>query len=706
MNWTHRTASISVIALLVASTALGPVAFAGTVLSQQQPQPDVATAARLDSGATFWQGQQLWLWGGNANAGETWQLREWDEQGAGNVGSLVTEFTLNENGVATLPSAGLRGQYVVVTQDGTPVFFRNGTIPDNATANDPSFEIVAQELNASFVDGTVTTGSGDGALTDLELRSNRGEYRVALQSDQLTDQQLTEIFSANRTDVDGDGQTEVVLTRPVTGPRDALDANFSTVDPGEYEIVADVIDAGATATATIEVREPGQQSANLNQSVLVEQRGDVANFSVNLNGTQNATITIGSQEVNYQASVRVRDVNDDGEVRLRFNTFVAGRNVAPTGGFTAVGPDEIIDYNLDTEPLTTPLDAGQYTVTANLGGQPVDIATLILEEQSLQSMTVWTAPDSAEPGSATELFDAVSRDDTIAREDWTVIEVSGSGLYGYLQEPANLNDPSLGLQLNITRTNVGPNVQPEPVPLDRVRLVPDPQNNHFFLLLDTNGLESGAQYRATFTMTEENPYVQQNRSVSANFSIVERRVTVANASGDQPLRLSLGQAVVSGNSTLAPGSQFDVRLRSTGGNPFVQATEVTVNQNGTWTANFDVPDVPNGTEVQVLVPNYNVSSQAVLVEGAPAAGQPAGQANQTTTAQTQETTTTTTTTTETTTTETETTTAVETTPAEDTTTTETTEEGGGGGGGIPGFGIGVALVALVAAAYLAIRRSR
>ncbi|MFC4549219.1 MULTISPECIES: BGTF surface domain-containing protein [Halorussus] len=690
--------------MLVASTVTGSVAFVDRANGRQaQAQPDAATVVPLDSGETYWQGQIIRASADQTNASATWQLREWSN---GNVGSLVTEFTFNNTGVARLQTSNLQGQYVVVNQNGNPVVFRNGTAVGVGTEASPSFEINAQELNASFVDETVTSGIGEGAVTDLELRSNRGSYRVALRSDNLSASQLTDIFAATRTDIDGDGQPEVVLNRTVTGPRDALDANFSGVSPGQYEIVVSPVSAAVTARATIQVREAGPQSANLAQSVVSEQQGDNATFTVDLQNTQNATLTVGSQDVNYLAQVGVRDADGDGQVTLRLNTYVAGRNVAPNGGFTAVGEDRITSYTLQTDPLQTPLDTGQYPVTVLLDGETADVGSLVLSEPSIGSAQVWTAPDAAQPTDE-NLLDVVSQSSTVAREDWAIVQVEASGLYGYINSSADLDNSTFGLSLNISRTDVGPNAEAETIPLNEVEFVPDPENNQFFLVMDTNGLETGAQYRVNFTATEENPYFAQNQSASANFSIVERQVTLQNATGDQPLQLSTGNATVRGDSTLAPGSQFLLQVRNRGGEPFFEETEVTVGDNGTWTANLDIPSVSNRTNATVQIRDYNVSSDAVIVTGAQTGGAQqttaAGGAQQTETTAATETTVAETTPAETTTVAGETTTTTTTT----TTPTTTTEGGGGGGdGGIPGFGIAVTLVALLAAAFLAIRRGQ
>ena len=732
MNSIQRLSSVLTVALLVSAAVGGPLAIASadrggsdatdtkkTNLEQQAArtnlqQQESPAYARLDSGSTFWKGQTLWLSAGEANASEAWQLREWSD---GSVGSLVTEFTLNESGAATLSTDGLTGQYVVVNQNQNPVVFRNGTVAESPGEGTPSFEIATQELNATFADDTVTNQNDDSAVTDLELDSNRGSYRVVLESPALSAAELTQIFAANQTDVDGDGTQEVVVTRLITGPTDALDADFTGVSPGTYTVNVSAVDGTASARATVEVRQSEPRSASFNQSVVTEEQGDVATIGVNLDGTQNATVVVGSEDVNYQSRVVVRDVDGDGNVTLRMNTFVAGRGVGETGGFTAAGADEILNYTLLTDPLQSPLDAGRYPTTLRLGENRTGVGALVLTEPSIGSAQVWTAPDAAQPENVQDVIDVVSRDDTIAREDWAIVQVEASGVYGYLNNTTDLNDTSVGLRAEITQTNAGANAETGAIPLDRVRLVTVPRVDQFFLVFDTNGLEPGTQYEASVTATEANPYFEQNRTASANFTIVERRVSVTGAANG-PIQLVTGNATVAGNSTLAAGSEFTVSVQNRdGGEPFLRTNRVTVGPNGSWSTNFALPNVSNGTLAEVLVPDYNVSSDAILVEQIQD-GQ-AGDGNQTTTAADGQAggagaadgqqTTTETTAAETTTTAAEETTVAETTaagttPTEETPTETTTE--GGGDGGIPGFGIGVTLLALVVAALVALRRGR
>jgi len=597
---TRTRTSVLLTVLLVGASLTAGVSSAGIAY---QAQDDGPTEAAVDSGEVFWQGQFLELTAGEANASEVWSVRSVDD---GEVGGLVTEVLLDSSGSATFGTTGLDGQYVVVDEQGEPVAFENGTAVGRADVNDASWEVAVQTLNATFDEATVRNDDSAEARADLRIESNRADYPVRFFSEDMSAEEIADVFA----DVEvQDGQA--VATRTV-GDDTVFDANFSGVEAGTYNVTVAAADAAARDTAGIVVSEPVEGSASLANATVVEQRGDVARFNVTLDGTDEATVTVGSRGVGYLARFGVVDEDGDGEVAVEVNTYRAGQ--PNQSGISAVGEDNVTDYELQTDPIPGRLDAATYPIRTFVGGQQTAVGSLILEEPSIDGVQVWTVPDAGDVESPSQLTDIVAQDDDIAYQDFAVVEIRASGLAGYVQNLSDLNNNETGLSTTLTR-GAEMNVPETEVPLDQATLIHDERNDQLFLVFDTARLEQGVTYTANFTVTEQNPYVsaQNASSYTANFTVVER-----TASFDEPLEVpAASDAAVTGTSTVAPGTEFTVQIESVGANPFFDRQTVEVGEDGAWEAAFDLSGVSNGTEFTATIDDPAANATGVVVtEGA------------------------------------------------------------------------------------------
>ncbi|OYR75525.1 hypothetical protein DJ84_23495, partial [Halorubrum ezzemoulense] len=78
--------------------------------------PATSDDGSLDSGSTFWSGQELRLTAGDTlTAGEALQVRTWDSNDEV-IGGLETEFSLNSSGVTTLDTSGLPAEDLVIVR--------------------------------------------------------------------------------------------------------------------------------------------------------------------------------------------------------------------------------------------------------------------------------------------------------------------------------------------------------------------------------------------------------------------------------------------------------------------------------------------------------------------------------------------------------------------------------------------------------------
>ncbi|WP_135854166.1 DUF7827 domain-containing protein [Halorussus salinus] len=710
---TRTRKSVLLTALLVVSAVTAGVT-GGAVTGAEtayQAQDDGEEFSAVDSGETFWQGQFLQFSANQTNSGEVWAVRRVQN---GEVGSLETEVLLDGSGSAIFSTSNLDGQFVVVNEDDEPVVLQNGSVQGTGSVGEASFEIANQTLNASFADRTVLNDDSTDALTDLRLQSNRAGYGFYLFSENLSNQQLADVFESVEV---RDGRA--VATREAGGNA-FYEANFSGVEPGTYDVRVVTADGTAQDTASVTVSEPVDGTASLGNATYTEERGDVVRFNVTFDGTDSAIVQLGSRQVNYLSRFTVVDENGDGTATVEMNTFRAG--ISPDSpGISVVGEDSYTDFQLETNPIPGRLDAATYPIQLTVGASRTAVGSILLTERSTEGIQTWTAPDRTNVNTAAQIGEVAAQDSDIAFQDWAIVQVQASGLYGYVQNMSDLNNNQTGVSMTLTNTG-GLNVPPTEVPLNRGRLVVDESGNQFFLVIDSDRLEEGAQYSANFTISSANPYVEEGNGTSlvSNFTVVNR-----STSFDQPVQVpASSDATVSGTSTLAPGTELNIEAFNTGRNPFLKRQTATVSEEGTWEATFDFSDVPTNTSVTMTIDEPRARVTGVV--GGEATGQAGGAADgeagdQDTGAADETTTTAEETAAEETTTEMETETAAEetttaegaggaeTTEADGETTTEetateteaavaddTTTVAEAGTAPAPGFGVGAALVALAA----------
>lgn len=358
-----------------------------------------------------------------------------------------------------------------------------------------------------------------------------------------------------------------------------------------------------------------QDPAVFEERTVVEQRGDVARFTILFDDTDRVTLTVGSSDVNYEVSFTVVDRDDDGEATVQMNTAVAGLD-DNASGFMALGRDEIEDYNRTTGPIPGPLDATLYDLGLTVDGQLTDVGVLVLEERSTDKMTVWTAPDAAQPESAVGLADVATQRDQIAQEDWAVLAIDVSGIFGYVEDASDLDDPANGLNVSVIE-DPGRNRPEQPANLSRLSVVPDASNDVLYVLFDTDNLTVGSEYTATFTIDDRNPYLEpgENESVSAPFSFVDRSISFEGLLAGGQLELpAASEATVNGTASVAPGTEIGVEVRSEGDNASLGTSEATVTDDGNWSVTFDFSNVSVGTSVRVLTDDPSANVTGTIVE--------------------------------------------------------------------------------------------
>jgi len=647
-----------------------------------------------NNGSLVFQGQTVY--GSGFGADKTLTLRRVTDSGT----SFVRQISADADGEVVASTSGLSaGDYRLVNGD-----------------NRLDFEVAIQSFSVSADDGAVNDG-GSNNMETFAVSSNRGgtfdvEVSATLDGEAASNTTLQNIFE-DATSVDSE-TVEVTVS-----DGSSFDGNFTGAPAGTHNFTFDVADTTASVEESVTVTEIGVGGVTFADNAYSVSKGGNAEITLNLTGgATDGTLVVGQEENSgYQANITFTDSNDDGEVTIRFNTYAAGNPEASI--VEAAGEDDASVQDGSTDLGDNLLDEGGYdlavSATADQDGDAVfnsgesDFSALSIGPRSTDSMQLWTAPGAA---SASDVFDStLTQDTTIAKNDWVIHQVSATGLGGLVDAKGDFS-AALGNGLNVsvmqTEASTRSNRQPKKLnltasPSDAVQLWADSDNDTYYIAIDTEEamfdrgsmqrtVAADEEYTATFTVDDSKLVGEDTESVNATFEIVER--TASLNSTPVTAQAASGQQIM-GSASFAPGTTFTVTVKSAGDTSprFYKNPTATVQADGTWNVTVDFSEQSVGDTFSVRALNGMISADGEIGENATAT--PAT-ATATATA-TPESTTDTATATATATPETDMTTDTATDEPDTDTETGTSED-------IPGFGVAVALIALLAAALLAGRR--
>lgn len=683
---------------MVLSVFAGVVAISGSAFGVA-----LGSAEQLDSGVTYWQGQDIWLENGTAVAtATTLQIRAVDSDNK--VGSLVTEFQLDTanvagaataKGTAKISTSSLSGYYAITDGgEGGFVYISNATgqlasvknaaggayVSPNATQiGSAKFEVTVQTFSVKLDDSSID----EDTTTTLDVTSNRGAFQIRVSSAQLDEDDLTNIFAASgttndvntasKTDEDDDGKEkrESILINTEAGQSIQVEFDGDFDDPGTYTFDIEVVDTDAEASATIVVADVNP-AYSFSQSVYSEETGDVAQVQIDLVDATTAFLFVGGEAVNYLESFKVTDGDDDGKVIVEINTYAIGRDDGANTYIVAVGTDADRHSNIDgtaygvddsddslslivryaTASITTaldidtvlsdPIEAADYdlrlssSATISTSGVVADekaVATLSVTDRSTNGITVYRAAESDaddfDPLKDMSKATLVAEGGSLSLEDLLIIKVDMSGVFGHIVNKdletvlggvAADSGIAHGMNLTIKQTDAVSNqdaivfaLTTDDAAAAKAQMYTDADNNAYYVVVDsqdattTNGdLAKGQDYKITAFIDEFNPYVKDSteaaNKLEATFQYVKEEAKIDGLNADDDLRVVPGTAtVISGTTTVAPQTEISVRVRNTGDNPFLKTKAIDVAADGTWSATFDLSDVAIGTEFKVVV---------------------------------------------------------------------------------------------------------
>jgi len=324
-------------------------------------------------------------------------------------------------------------------------------------------------------------------------------------------------------------------------------------------------------------------------------------------------------------------------------------------------PLQVTDYELQLAGNDISSTEGVFDADAGAGeaNDQLDSAVLELTEATIGELRTWTAPEEAadDETDIEELLEVVTEREEIALDDRLVVQVEATGLYGGMIAGGNDHDVDFdrledGVSTHIVQdffdneeitfeieadARTG-NQDPLEVRLDEnsddsdTFIVIGPDQDQFFLIVDTSSDDAFANGDApdddeSFTAileydadndddrfeffgdqpfvgepgeSQNYPYLRQGETLSSSvdFDLVPREVSFNNLNADDEIQAeNIDDSEISGETNIAPGSDAELRVASTDASTSFRIGErIDINSDGAFSATFDFSNQEAGDE--------------------------------------------------------------------------------------------------------------
>ena len=379
-------------------------------------------------------------------------------------------------------------------------------------------------------------------------------------------------------------------------------------------------------------------SASVPENVTVTRGDEVA---IAVSHSDPANLTIGSEDNGFHVSV---ELGGSGTTEV----------VLDTRQTTAADPNEFVEGGsptLHSGPLDEPMKPAEYTLRVEIDGVERALGALIVEPRGEYAMEGSRAPGAFDPSESVgggedgdadvgPLEGAMSPGTTVARGDYAVVRIEESGLETAVNtSDLTGSDAANGLKLNFTQTDPGPNTQPrEYVATDtaNVTVLPNLAEDEIYVVWNTTGVElenidARNRYRASFSLTDESGFADEETTLATTtFDLRRQSVSLSPVADTTHYPWDNDTFAVEGETNRAPGTELEVRVRSSDPGPFLLIQDATVGDDGTFTAGFDFEDVDRRTnatlwvrdhfaqtrqDLRLVAPNPNVQFQNQTADG-------------------------------------------------------------------------------------------
>lgn len=366
------------------------------------------------------------------------------------------------------------------------------------------------------------------------------------------------------------------------------------------------------------------ESVGFEYAVMTEHKGDVAYIEIDVPDTDTATLHVEFR--NYDAEVRVTDGNGDGTVVVEMNTYLAGRVQDASSAYGVKSAGDAVSATRLSSRRDELLSTGEYTMRLVVDGREEALGKFVLQQPSLDHVEMWSAPSSYDVQGAdfTSLIMAVNERDVLSMDDTAVFEVEVSGIYGFLDPDSSreataefaesLQNDHFGFEVVQSNADGGDPKRldvPATAADDALTVLSDDRNQTLFVVADLSEAvfrqdgsrttaEQGDTFTAEFSVLEDSRVYEERATAATDFEIAGREVSL-DYQGDRVTVKQASSQTISGATSLSPGTELLVKLRSTEA-PFLKEETVTVGDDGTFGATFDLSTVvPSDFTVRIVV---------------------------------------------------------------------------------------------------------
>jgi len=571
-------------------------------------------SADLNDGERYWVGQVLDYENETISDNEDMSITSAEVVELGDDGGFVTELSPDDGNIS-IDTADYDASSYELRYD------YEDTAESTEGSETVEFELAEQRLSVDPAD--VRVDNEDDSETTFEIDSNRNSFDVNVSVDNLSDSDLAQVFSVGETeytedDVE-DGQLQVDAS-------DDIDVDFEDIDADEYDFNFEVVDTGVSDNASVTVAEPGDALVEFEESYVNVAEGDYEDITLTFEETDSAYVVIGDEDdMGYEIKFDVEDTDEDGEVTVVFNSYLAGQsgNDVDLEDIIYVHEDSNgeVTVESETELDDRQLSTGDYDMSVfadDRDGDETDVGSLDITERSSTGVTSMVMPGDTDVDDYDDVSDAVSESDTVAENDALVLEVEMNGIYGFFDDSATLSSEATennGLYAEILRD--APNTN-DHVDLSTADIYTNSDEGVFYVVVDVTDEEFriDADYDVEVGLTDDNPYVDEDEDEVFELAISteERDTEFNNKNSDDVVEVEQGDTLeVTADTNVADGTERRFTVRQTGEDSFVKNVDVT-SEDGVFTAEFEEERLSTGSEFTVQVREETERVDAVMVE--------------------------------------------------------------------------------------------
>lgn len=373
------------------------------------------------------------------------------------------------------------------------------------------------------------------------------------------------------------------------------------------------------------------EDAGFKNSKVVEHVGDTAYIQLQTGANQikDARIKVGEAgEDGYTLEATFnRELPSYATITLAFDTSKAGHPNQKT--LRVVGTEYSYDTELkvnvqrETKIANPPIDPAVYSMWVYDSRGTLDIGQLTLKApESPSGEGVGRAKQSE---AVSEIIKSRPAFNSVARGDKAVFIFDAPGTESYIKnntEASQLRrggpiDSNHGVYLRFTPAKKPQNDVVEPYSLERATVYRGTGDNIYVTvdMSEYRRIDPGTKVEMSLHVRGSNKYVPQGKATIESTLVNRKGSFTTNSNGVVEVYAKDYQKIT-GSTTVAPGTQIMVVAKSEENPPFFQRAKTTVNANGNFKVRMDYSslsvgqsvqigfsDIAGGTQVSVVSPN-------------------------------------------------------------------------------------------------------